>query len=280
MGRRDVGRGTAGGAPLVLMADAGRPPVVWSELVGRLARPARAVVPLDLVGQADPGGRTGPELRKLTGQVLRRLEGLDRPAHLVGWGFGGALALAAAARRPDLVVELTLVGTSGWVVDPALPGPDELIAVLLATRARQATDAGALERVLAREHRALTGSADRPSPEAASAEARRWVRAGASPDAGLRAAWVLAPPLWAEAARSTVPVTVLHGEHDPLVPVEHGRRLASVTRGRLVELPGVGHELTAEVVDALEAVLLDPAALGRATVSRPGAGATGGRPAP
>jgi pimeloyl-ACP methyl ester carboxylesterase len=42
-----------------------------------------------------------------------------------------------------------------------------------------------------------------------------------------------------------VPVLVLHGEADPLIPAEHGRRVAATVGGptELVLLPGVGHPM-------------------------------------
>ncbi len=41
---------------------------------------------------------------------------------------------------------------------------------------------------------------------------------------------------------ATIPVLIVHGEMDPLIPVSEARRLAAVTpSARLVILPGVGH---------------------------------------
>ena len=41
-----------------------------------------------------------------------------------------------------------------------------------------------------------------------------------------------------------VPVLVLHGEEDPILPVENGQAIADGIEGaEIVVLPGVGHEL-------------------------------------
>jgi pimeloyl-ACP methyl ester carboxylesterase len=54
----------------------------------------------------------------------------------------------------------------------------------------------------------------------------------------------------------TVPALVVHGEVDPLVPVENGRRTAEAIPGaRLLVLPTMGHDLPEpcwpEIVDAI-----------------------------
>jgi pimeloyl-ACP methyl ester carboxylesterase len=53
-----------------------------------------------------------------------------------------------------------------------------------------------------------------------------------------------------------MPALVVHGEADPLVPVENGRRTAEAIPGaRLLLLPTMGHDLPApcwpEIVDAI-----------------------------
>ncbi len=53
-----------------------------------------------------------------------------------------------------------------------------------------------------------------------------------------------------------VPTLVVHGTADPLVPVENGRRVAAAIPGaRLLEIPGMGHDIPKrvwpQVVDAI-----------------------------
>jgi len=46
-----------------------------------------------------------------------------------------------------------------------------------------------------------------------------------------------------------VPTMVIHGEADPLVPVESGRQLAElIPNADLLTIPGYGHDLPDELV--------------------------------
>jgi pimeloyl-ACP methyl ester carboxylesterase len=281
-----------GHAPVVaLLPEASRPAAAWPpDLVTPLVAAGHPVLRLDLRDQgrspwdeepfslADLVGDVGEVLGELAGRLGPQPEPL--PVHLVGWGLGGAVALelALAGGGPDIAAAagtappgrplvgitlagLTLVGTSGWVVDPSLPGPDEPTAVALVWRSRGGTEEAVLARALGREWRALCGPGERPGPAAALAEATRWTTWGFNPHDRQRAAWLGAPPRWAAAASLAgtavgTPVDIVHGSDDPLVPVEHGRSLAELTGGRLVEVPGAGHELSPMIVAAVLAAVL------------------------
>ena len=57
----------------------------------------------------------------------------------------------------------------------------------------------------------------------------------------------------------TAPTIVVHGSDDPLVPVEGGRdTAANIAGAELIEIPGMGHDLPAQlygqVVDAVDKV--------------------------
>jgi alpha-beta hydrolase superfamily lysophospholipase len=61
------------------------------------------------------------------------------------------------------------------------------------------------------------------------------------------------PPAWAELAselpRLELPVLIVHGEQDPVVPVEHARAWAGrIARARLAEFPGARHDVLNETV--------------------------------
>jgi 3-oxoadipate enol-lactonase len=65
--------------------------------------------------------------------------------------------------------------------------------------------------------------------------------------------------------RISAPTTVLHGDQDPLIPVDNGRILSElVPDARYVELAGVGHLVPYEAGEALIEVL----ACGAATAAR------------
>ena len=81
----------------------------WRKLVGRLGRRYRVHTP-DLLGYCGQRFDARGKLR-LDDEVdalLRALRDVDGPMHVVGHGFGGAVALRLASRRPERVASLTL----------------------------------------------------------------------------------------------------------------------------------------------------------------------------
>jgi pimeloyl-ACP methyl ester carboxylesterase len=65
--------------------------------------------------------------------------------------------------------------------------------------------------------------------------------AGAARQLGAMAA---APSRMEALANLTIPALVIHGEEDPLMPVENGRRIAAAIPGaRLLTFPEMGHDL-------------------------------------
>jgi len=249
--------------PLVLLPDAHRPASVWPPvLVTGLVDAGWRVVRLDLRDQGRSPLATGPfTVDHLAADVAEVLAGIG-PAHVVGHGLGASVALHLLRRVPanGLLRGLTVAGGTGWLVDPRLPGADEPTVVGLVWRSRLGErDGGDLVTALAREERLLAGPDD-PGPEPADAEVRRWLAHGFNPADGHRAAWLAAPALWLDlSARPAPPMVVVHGRHDPLVPLAHGRRLAATVAGtRLVEVADAGHGLTARLVAALLEVIGSP----------------------
>ncbi|MDR3353274.1 MAG: alpha/beta fold hydrolase [Zoogloeaceae bacterium] len=166
------------------------------------------------------------------------LERLPPRAHLGGWSLGGMLALRCALLAPERIQSLLLIGTTpsflnrpGW--DWGRP-PEELAAF----RAKVREDYAAL---LPR----FIGSFCRGDRHAGTAQ---WLRERASPisgaalDAGL--GWLEEADLRAavQAHPPTCPVTLAHGEKDPLMPlaVAHWFR-EHLPQARLRVFPGRAH---------------------------------------
>jgi len=112
------------GVPVLLLHGLGASTIQW-ELVGaplarRLAAPVLAV---DLAGFGLT--RATPEAAGIlpNAELVIRLLGELGPARLVGNSMGGAVAIAVAARRPDLVARLVLVTPT--LPQPSPPGPPE-----------------------------------------------------------------------------------------------------------------------------------------------------------
>ena len=106
-----------GGAPVVLLTGAGGNATGWYPHVAALAE-AGPVYGIDLPGDPNPSvpralmtppGNSAAWLD----EVLGRLS--DRPAHLVGFSYGGWVALNQAIRSPRRVASITLLDPAGLV---------------------------------------------------------------------------------------------------------------------------------------------------------------------
>ena len=175
-------------------------------------------------------------------------------AHVVGASMGGAIAQEIALRHPKRVRTLvSIMSTSGA---PGLPPPKPDALALLMTPAP--TDrAGYLERYL-RMMRILRAG-EFPDEEALDpARAARTYERGLNPAGYARQlAAIIASGSRKEALASLrVPTLVIHGNVDPLVPIECGIDVArSVPGARMVTIEGMGHALPASswppIIDAI-----------------------------
>jgi pimeloyl-ACP methyl ester carboxylesterase len=168
--------------------------------------------------------------------------GLAR-AHVVGASLGGMVAQHLAAESPDRVRSLTLMMTTSGSrrLPPASPAARR---VLLQRPTRH--DLNAL--VEHHEHlfRVIGSPAYPPEPVEFRALMRRNIERAWRPAGTLRQLVAVAAdgdrtPLL---GRITAPTHVIHGEADPLVPVEHGRDLARRIAGASGDfIAGMGHDL-------------------------------------
>jgi len=231
----------------------------WTDLMGQLSGQVNGIA-LDLPGF----GRTPPpagydfSMTTHTDTVVRFLEGLDGPVHLFGNSMGGAISLAVAAQRPDLVRSLTLVS-------PAVPDlrpdprrcanpmmPLAFVPVIGARVRRRLAELTPREQSL----QILRLCFARPSviPENRIEEGVRetiernanayYKSALAATTIGLIRSW-LAPAhksMWRVVPKVTAPSLVVWGTQDRLVSVRKAPRTAQLLqRGRLLVLPRVGH---------------------------------------
>ncbi len=222
--------GTAHGTPVVLLHGFGSDLSIWHDVSDLLAA-SRPVVALDLPGH----GRSpaGPATHaELTEAVIATLQdaGVER-CHLVGHSLGGAVALGIVATLPDLVRSLGLIAPAGL-------GP-EIDAAFLAgfVAAEQPASMAPWLRRLVSDPALVTDGFVRATLRAQAApgrrEAQRALLARLFPDG------TQALSLAGALDRVTVPVKLIWGQADAIIPPRHARGLPAHVAVHLA--PGIGH---------------------------------------
>ena len=168
-------------------------------------------------------------------------------AHLIGHSMGSLIALETAARHPDKVSALSLIGTAATMT----VGPDLL-------KAAQADDQDAIDMVSiwGLGFKAELGGSLAPG---------LWMHGGAQAVLRHCEPGVLFRDLsacnsygnaLAAAATLKVPTTLILGERDMMTPAKAGKALAAaIPHARTIVVPGAGHMIMAERPDELLAAL-------------------------
>ncbi|MGN3974942.1 alpha/beta fold hydrolase [Tsuneonella sp. SYSU-LHT278] len=176
--------------------------------------------------------------------------GIDR-AHVVGASMGGMIAQHMAFSHPERVISLTsIMSTTG---NRKLPGgTKEAISVL--TRRPASMEEDVLVEHGVKVAHAIGSPGYRPDPDAVRERSRALIRRSFYP-AGMprQFAAIVADGDRRERLRSVrAPTLVIHGEADPLVPVEGGKDTARhIPDAKLKTIPGMGHDLPLALVDEI-----------------------------
>lgn len=179
-------------------------------------------------------------------------------AHIVGGSMGGMIAQLFAANYPQRTLSLTSIFSSTG--NPALPrATKEAMNALLNRPKTDDIDALVAHGVYAAQ---VIGSPAYPvAPDVLEARVRETIERSSYPDGFARqmAAIIADGDRRARLKTITAPTVVIHGIADPLVPVEAGRdTAANIPGAKLVEIPGMGHnlpvELVPQLVEAIESV--------------------------
>ncbi len=265
------------GEPLLLIMGLGGQMTLWRDaFVAKLAARGYRVIrfdnrdiglseKLDAAGPPDMGavvaayaeGRVGPAAYNLSDMAadaaaLLTALGIDR-AHIVGASMGGMIAQLVAADHPEKTLTLTsIMSTTGNRGLP--PAKPEAMAVLNRPPIDPTKD---MEGYLASSVAAskVIGSPGYPADEADQrAFARSNVARSYYPVGFQRqyAAVLASPDRRPRLATISVPSLVIHGEDDPLVPLEGGRdTAASIPGAELLTIPGMGHDIPPALYDRL-----------------------------
>jgi pimeloyl-ACP methyl ester carboxylesterase len=248
------------GEPLVLLHGVGANRSIWQHAAPQLAR-TRLVLAPDLPGFGEsPPVADGFDLNLTADAVADAIVARAAPPFdLVGNSLGGAIAAVLASRRPELVRRLVLVAPAGFNTDLRLlsdvaghiGGSVTTVRRLIGT---PFVANGAARRVL------LWGSVAAPERMAPS-DARTMLqgsRGSSRIDAAI--ASVLRADLRDDLAESKVPLGLIWGEHDRVVPIAALAAIRAVRPDAIAEtIPDAAHvpqiERPAEFVDVLQRIL-------------------------
>jgi poly(3-hydroxyalkanoate) depolymerase len=244
------------GEPLLLINGLGANLEMWQPLVRVLAAD-RELIAFDLPGT----GRSArprwplrmPQLARLVTDLLDDL-GYDQ-LDVLGYSLGGIVAQELAHRAPKRIRRLVLCATTPGL--PSVP-PDPIVTTLMLTPARY-WNRQLAELIIpiiaggrtARDPRVLRAGLERRLVQPPSALGYLYQLYALS-------GWSSHP--WIRSVRH--PALVLHGDHDPVVPLANGRYLAdALPNGRLEVVKGAGHLFLLDeprsVAPALTAFLAD-----------------------
>ncbi len=219
------------GFPLVLVHGFGGDLNTWMFTQPALAEARRAIA-LDLPGHGgsvkDVGGGDPETLADSLDAALNAL-GIER-THLVGHSMGGAVCALVALRQPERVASLTLIASAG--LGPEINGPF-IDGFIRASRRREAAevlrqlvhDPALVSRAMIEEtlrYKRLDGVA-----AALTAIAEAWFADG-------RQHLFLADRL----RQLTVPVQLIWGRDDRIVPVAHAEALAAQFPAHILDAAG------------------------------------------
>lgn len=239
------------GQPVLLVHGVGADQDTWQLIPTQLQAAGRAVITIDLLGHGHTGAAGDDFSLSAHAALVRDL--LDHLAvervHLVGHSVGGGISMQFAAESPERVSSVTLISSgglgrevSGSLRASLLPGSASAIGVMthqvvtipMRQVIRLLAHVGIRNRDFSeRTVDALERLQDRGRRRAFLETLRSVVGLGGQRLSVLDRLEVLDPGR----------LLIIWGEGDPMVPVEHGRRLNELLpASRFVVIPNAGHE--------------------------------------
>lgn len=246
--------GPEDGVPILLIHGIARSLEDWTESHDLLAAEHR-VISTDLPGFGySRKGRERPGLLAFARAMAALLEaaGITEPVHVMGNSLGGGVAMTLAAEHPDKVASLTLVNSIGFGSEAnisALPMTYGALAALPGLRdyfGPKARAAGAETiRDLFHDRSLATKEQFKHAGFLAKQRDFRATFLGTAatlgaPVVGVKAGW--RRDLLAKVAASGIPVLVVWGDDDRILPPKHLQAAAmALPRARTYLFAGCGH---------------------------------------
>jgi pimeloyl-ACP methyl ester carboxylesterase len=257
-------RAVGHGPLVVLLHGIAGSSTTWERVIPRLQGHYRVVAP-DLLGH---GGSAKPPGDYSLGAYANAVRDLlaalgDTRGTIVGHSLGGGVALQFAYQYPERCERLVLVSSGGLGPElhvllraAALPGADLVLPWLSPVASRTiAAMAKAFGRLgfresadLAETWRSFVSLAEPEARRAFLATVRELIEPRGQRVSALEKLYLVAD----------LPILILWGERDPLIPVSHARRAHDITPGSRLEIfPGAGHYPHLEDPERFAATLVD-----------------------
>jgi pimeloyl-ACP methyl ester carboxylesterase len=240
------------GEPVLMIMGLSGSSRAWFRLLPHVAREHRAIV-FDNRGTGDSDGVTRPlKMRDLVADALAVLDAAEEEtAHVIGVSMGGMvaqhLALEHRERVRSLILGCTTPGGGGTPSWRLLAGT--ALRPLIGSRRTFPLIAPAL----------YADRTRRENPERVRADLELRIEDATA----VKTSYAQMAAIAGHDTRARLheleglPVTVLHGTDDALVPVHNGRALAEGIPGAtLVEFPDCGHMLTTDAEEAVVSAVL------------------------
>lgn len=296
--------GPSDGPVMVLIMGLGIPSAAWPpEFIDRLAAGGYRVLTFDNrdVGRSQSMGSSKPPsllmqtVRHALGMAVRAPYsladmaadaselmtqlGVSR-AHVVGASMGGMIAQTLALASPERLVSLTSIMST--TNDRDLPRPKRDVSRYALRHAGDRTPEG-----MRRYHEGFWPLIESPAYRHSDEELKEFLDRifdrGISPLGSQRQLLaILAAPPRSEALRDMkIPTLVVHGDADPLVPVECGYATAkAIPNAEMLVFEGMGHDLPKALIERIAGAIVAHARSAESAVdddrAAPIAGVVGG----
>lgn len=202
----------------------------------------------------NPPGQASYAVEDLAADALSVLDGygIDR-ANIMGMSLGGFIGQMIALDHPNRVHSLILFASEplGWDGEPLPHIASVFLEHFAGLQTLDWSDREAVSDFLATSERLSAGTAHPYYEDEVRARVSRVLTRTKSPASMFNHAMITLRQDWPGRFREiSIPVLVLHGEEDPILPIENGLALAKGIDGAMFAgFPGVGHEIPMASID-------------------------------
>jgi len=203
--------------------------------------------------------KTPYDLRDMAKDTIGLMDALKLDhVHLVGISMGGMIGQHVAAMVPDRVTSLTAIMTTTG--NPKLPRPSATVMQAMIRRGPQPTTRDEIiDQSVATFGVIGTPGEDQNTNGMRDRITRSFDRSFNPAGVLRQMSAIVASGDFRKFTRSIkAPTLVIHGDQDPLVPIEGGRDIAKLVRGARFEImEGMGHDVPPRFLSKVTQLMLD-----------------------